>query len=135
MARPSLYSVRSFDGGAPLPSAWQCELDTDALTWSPGVFALFGIPADTPIERPDILAMYSEESRALLERVRATAIAECGSFTLDTRIRRLDGEERWIRITADVACRGRRPKFLYGLKQDITDEVVGGDAPFLGPFG
>ena len=54
----------------------------------------------------------------------ADAIARCGSFTFEAQFRRLDGALRWMRISADVACRDGRATHLYGLKQDITREMT-----------
>ena len=120
-------------GPPPLPGSWQCDLATEQLTWSSGVFGLFGIDLGTPLDRRDVLTLYTPDSRDLLERVRSNAIARCGSFTIETEIYRLDGETRWIRIVADVA-RGAagHPVLLYGTKQDVTDEIAAGRAPFTG---
>ena len=131
---PSAQNIRfrlteraGMDGEAPLAlaAAWRCDLADDSLTWTAGVFDLFGIPQGTKIDRREIVEMYAEESRDLLERLRAEAIATCGSFTFEARIHRLDGEMRWMRVTADVAAKGGRATHLYGLKQDITGEMPG----------
>lgn len=108
-----------------LPAAWRCDLSDDSLTWSAGVFDLFGIPHGARIDRRETVAMYDEESRDLLGRLRSHAIATCGSFTFEARIQRLDGEWRWMRVTADVAASNGRARYLYGMKQDITAEMAG----------
>ncbi len=105
-----------------LAGTWQCDLADETLTWSTAVFDIFGIAPGTPIDRRETLAFYTDESRAELERLRAEAIARRGSFTFEARIHRADGAPRWMRVTADVACRGGRPTHLYGLKTDITAE-------------
>lgn len=117
---------RAIDMDAPLSlaAAWHCDLSDDSLTWTSGVFDLFGIPQGTKIDRREIVDMYCEESRELLERLRAEAIASCGSFTFEARIHRLDGAMRWMRVTADVEARSGRAVRLYGMKQDITDEMT-----------
>ncbi|WP_272624779.1 GGDEF domain-containing protein [Sphingomonas sp. QA11] len=102
--------------------AWCCDLADDTLHWTSGTYDLFGLPRGARIDRRDTLSMYGEESRATMERLRTDAIARCRPFTLDARIVRTDGAERWMRLTADVACNGRRPVRLYGLKQDITED-------------
>lgn len=107
---------------APLPAAWRCDLSNDALSWAPGVFDMFGIPPGTRVERPEALEMYTDESRELLERLRADAIATCSAFTFEAQIRRPDGVPRWLRITADVETKGGRATHLYGMKQDITPD-------------
>lgn len=103
---------------------WQCDLADDSLTWSPPVFALFGVEPGTPVDRRAIVEMYDSESRALMERLRARAIAERGSFTMEARIRRADGAMRWMRLTADIVCRAGKATQLYGTKQDITLEMA-----------
>jgi PAS domain-containing protein len=108
-----------------MPAAWECDLADDSLSWAPGVFDLFGIPEGMRLDRREIVALYDEESRMALERLRSDAIARRGSFTFEAQIRRPDGDARWMRITADVACSDGRATHLYGLKQDITAEMLG----------
>jgi PAS domain S-box-containing protein len=108
----------------PLPATWECNLFDDSLIWSPGVYELFGLTPDTPLDRDAIVDMYLPESRAQLDRLRAAAIADCGSFTFEAQIRRADGELRWMRVSADVVARDGRATHLYGSKQDITDDMT-----------
>lgn len=102
--------------------AWQCDLRTEALAWTAGVFELFGLPRQTKLGRQDTVAMYEEESREAMERLRADAIARQGRFSLDAQIVRADGERRWMRLTAATRSANGRATHLYGLKQDITAE-------------
>ncbi len=102
--------------------AWQCDLRTEALTWTAGVFDLFGLPCQSPLDRRDIVAMYGEESREAMERLRADAITRQGRFSLDAQIVRPDGQRRWMRLTAATRSTGGRATHLYGLKQDVTEE-------------
>lgn len=106
-----------------LSAPWQCDLADDSLTWGAGVFALFGLDRDTPLDRRAIVEMYAAPSRALLERLRTRAIATAGSFTFEAEIIRPSGEHRWMRVTADTVTAAGRTTHLYGTKQDITDEM------------
>lgn len=108
----------------PIQARWECDLSDDSLTWTDGVYDLFGLERGIPVTREAILAMYSAESREELRRLRATAIAECGSFTFEAKIRRPDGQLRWMRVTADVEVENGVARYLYGTKIDVTDEVV-----------
>ena len=112
------------DRVAPLAWGWQCDLSDDSLRWTSGVFDLFGIRAGTRLDRRDTVAMYTEESRAMLERLRSDAVANRRSFTFEAQIHRVDGEIRRMRVTADVACSNGRATHLYGQKQDITNETM-----------
>lgn len=116
------FGLMAHDSLEPLPAAWECDLASGAIRWSPGVYDLFGLPRGSPITREAALAMYTPESQVLLEQVRSSTIAAKGSFTIDLEIRRLDGALRKMRLTADIDCRNGAPSRLYGTKLDVTDE-------------
>jgi PAS domain S-box-containing protein len=102
---------------------WECDLATGTLTWTDGVYDLFGLPRGSAVNRPDILAMYDEESRHRMEQLRAEAVRDGTSFALDIRIRTARGDMRWLRLAADVEKDASgRPVRIFGTKQDITDE-------------
>lgn len=112
--------------------AWTCDLADSSLRWTTGIHELFGLPADARVDRRETVAMYAEESRETMERLRAQAIADAGTsgdsrrgrFSLDAEIVRTDGARRWMRLTGDVVVEGGRARRLYGIKQDITDEKL-----------
>ena len=89
----------------------------------PDVYDIFGIPRGARLDRGAIVRMYAEESRTMLDQLRAQAIAQRGSFTFEAQIRRADGEIRWLRVSADVVSRDGRATHLYGTKQDVTEEM------------
>lgn len=102
--------------------AFECDLDDQNLRWTDGVFALFGMARDVLLDRRDIVTLYDEESRDQLDRLRNHAIATRGSFQMEARIVRPDGEARWLRIHAAVRCEAGRATQLYGMKQDISED-------------
>jgi len=101
---------------------WECDLATNALIWTDGVYDLFELPRGSVVDRDRAAAMYDQETGREMERLRARAIATGGSFTLDARIRTALGNIRWMRLTADVECENGVPVRLFGAKQDITAE-------------
>lgn len=107
-----------------IPAIWQCDLATEELSWSGGVFDLFGIARGTKMDRRATLQLYAPESRERLERLRQTAIDTGGSFTFEAQITRPTGEPRWMRLCADVQRKNGRSVILYGTKQDITAEMA-----------
>ena len=117
-------ALQLLDRSASLVSmgAWSCDLRSERLTWTRGVFDIFGFPPEELPERRATVEIYDEESRELLERTRAKAIETRSGFTLDARIVRPSGGERWVRITAGTQVCNGRAKTLYGMKQDITEE-------------
>ena len=101
---------------------WECDLATEILTWTDGVYDLFELPRGSPVTREQVLALYDEESRVEMERLRAEAIETGGSFSLDIRVRTARGNPRWLRLTIDVEQDddGRSVR-IFGTKQDITE--------------
>jgi PAS domain-containing protein len=49
--------------------AWSCDLRTERLSWTPAVFDMFGLPRDRTVDRRDVVAMYAEPCRRMLERL------------------------------------------------------------------
>jgi PAS domain S-box-containing protein len=104
--------------------AWSCNLKDNRLSWSSGVFDLFGLPAESAPDCQQTVEMYTEESRESLERLRTQAIAARGNFTLDAQIVRVTGDMRWMRITVEMSYNAFGEPLLHGLKQDITEEKL-----------
>lgn len=104
--------------------AWSCNLSDNRLSWSSGVYDLFGLPSKMALDRRQTVEMYTDESREALERLRALAIAARGAFTLDAQIVRATGDMRWMRITGEMTHGGYGDPLLHGLKQDITEEKL-----------
>lgn len=115
---------RLYDQAALLAKvgAWECELARETLTWTDGVYDLFGLPRGSTLHRPSTVDLYHDDSRAEMQRLRAKAIASGGGFSMEAHIRTPAGEDRWMRLVANVACENGRPVRIYGAKQDITHE-------------
>lgn len=116
--------MRMYDEATALAriGAWQCDLETEELTWTNGVYDLFGLPRGSRLERSRTVELYHDESRVQMQRLRAATIAGAGAFSLEARICTPEGENRWMRLSADVEMRDGRPVRLFGAKQDITRE-------------
>jgi PAS domain-containing protein len=95
---------------------WECDLSDNSIVWSGGVYDLFGLPRDAEISRDEAVALYSEESRAKMEKLRSYAIRHRRGFTLDVEIRPAMGGSRWMRLIGAPICDGDRPVRLHGMK-------------------
>jgi hypothetical protein len=95
---------------------WECNLKDDSLTWSGGVYDIFGLPRGAPISRDEAVARYCEHSRAVMERLRTYAIKHKRGFTIDAEIHAAVGANRWMRLIAAPVCDGARVIALHGLK-------------------
>ncbi|MBW8745099.1 MAG: hypothetical protein JF628_12305 [Sphingomonas sp.] len=103
---------------------WTCDLADNSLAWTDPVFDLFGLPRGARLSRDEIVALYCDESRAAMERLRAHAIKHRRGFTVDMEIRTVAGRRRWMRLLAAPVCVGDRVVRLHGLKQDISREYL-----------
>ena len=105
--------------------AWSCDLATEELTWTDGVYDLFGFSIGAKLRRRTTVDLYVEDSRSEMEAARAEALRSGRPFSLDAQIRTVRGERKWMRLTADVELRDGRPVRLFGSKQDVTEHVQG----------
>lgn len=103
---------------------WECELETERLSWTQGVYDIFGYPASNPLRRANIVDLYIDDSRRNMELARAEVIRNGLPVTLDTEIRTWRGERRWMRLSINAVREGEgaRPVRIFGSKQDVTSD-------------
>lgn len=101
---------------------WECDLATNALTWTDGVYDLFDIPRGTTIGREQSLECYEPSCRREMETLRNRAIETGIGFVLDVLIHTALGNSRWIRLTVDVEQKDGKSVHIFGTKQDISTE-------------
>jgi PAS domain-containing protein len=97
-------------------ACWECDLSDNSLVWSGGVYDIFGLPRWTKVQREEAVALYCEESRAIMERLRSYAIKHRRGFTVDVEIQPAGGRKRWMRLIAAPECINGRAVRLHGLK-------------------
>ena len=116
--------VRLYDQALDLAriGAWECELESERLTWTSGVYDIFGYPMGSPLRRANIVDLYVDESRRSMELARAEVIRSGRAVTLDTEIRTWRGERRWMRLVINTDGGGGRRARIFGSKQDITSD-------------
>jgi len=96
---------------------WECDLADNSLTWTAGVFEILGVPQGAALKRDEALALYCEESRAAMERLRSYSITQQQSFVIDARIKPASGgPERWMRLIGAPVIEDGKPVRLHGLK-------------------
>lgn len=102
--------------------AWECNLANESLSWTDGVYDLFGLQRGSAIYRSATLDLYEERSRREMNQLRSKAISTGQGFALDCRIRAANGEKRWMRLIVGVGHEHGRPIRIFGSKQDVTAE-------------
>jgi diguanylate cyclase (GGDEF)-like protein len=100
--------------------AWECDLATERLSWTQGVYDIFGYPVSNPLRRADIVDLYVDESRRDMELARAEVVRSGRPVTVDTEIRTWRNEKRWMRLGINAVQEGGRSVRIFGSKQDIT---------------
>src|ERR1700742_3830438 len=101
---PAEVRARLYDQALDLAriGAWECELETERLTWTRGVYDIFGYPTGNPLRRTNIVDLYLDESRRDMELARAEVIRSGRAVTLDTQIRTWQVERRWMRLSINA---------------------------------
>ncbi|HEX7871456.1 MAG TPA: hypothetical protein VF475_01000 [Sphingobium sp.] len=99
---------------------WECNLADSRLSWTSGVYDLFGLPHGAEVERSYIVSLYRGRSRRVMEQLRAHAITFRRGFSVDAHIRQAAGEERWMRLSAMPIIEKGKVVRLRGMKIDVT---------------
>lgn len=104
---------------------WHCELADDRLSWTSGVYDLFGIERGVEVPRPLAVSLYAPHSREAMEQLRAYAIRYRRGFTLDIDIRPLDGGACTMRLVTAPVIEGDRVVAIRGVKQLLPSGFSG----------
>jgi PAS domain S-box-containing protein len=106
--------------------SWDWELETGAITWSPGLFELWGLdPASFDGSYDTAREQVHPDDRAELD----AAVQECGSsgaaFRVRYRINRAsDNEQRWIDVRGEASWENGRIVRIGGALADVTEQVL-----------
>ncbi|MDR6633999.1 diguanylate cyclase (GGDEF)-like protein [Phyllobacterium sp. 1468] len=103
---------------------WECSLPDETLHWTDVVFDIFDLPRGSDLDRSQILECYAENTVKELQRRRKRAIEDRSGFEMDAEIITVQGNRRWIRITATVESENDVPVRIFGMKQDITEQKI-----------
>ena len=115
-----LHSVVASDDGALAERGlglWHCDLGDDSLSWTNGVYDIFGLERGITVPRPLAVSLYTAESRTAMEQLRAYAIRHRRGFTVDVDIRPADGGECAMRLIAAPIVQRNQVVALHGVKQ------------------
>ncbi|WP_454915634.1 diguanylate cyclase domain-containing protein [Xanthobacter sediminis] len=113
---------KMYEGASALAGigAWTLDLATRRLTWTDEIYDIFGLARGSRVTPELVLPLYDHASRRDLERLCAQAVATCGRFSLDVRIRDVRGALKWVRVSGAAEAEAGAPVRVAGFKQDIT---------------
>lgn len=104
--------------------AWDWDLASGRLAWSPACRRIVGLEADAGCDYGAFLELVPVEDREPRAREIERALADGGAFCCEHRIRRPDGRLRWVcaqgRVVRDDTG---RPLRVLGTLVDVTERV------------
>ena len=102
---------------------WEVNLTDMSVFWSDVVCQIHGMPAGYQPAIDEAIEFYDDASRPIVQAAVADTIAGGPGFDLELRIRRSDGEHRWIRTVGSVEFAEGQAVRLIGAFQDVTEKV------------
>ncbi len=101
--------------------AWEIDLASLEATWDGRMYAMYGLaPSEEPLTFHDWRSCVHIEDVDYVDVTFAGLLAGSVDSTVEFRILRGDGEQRWIRATALVQYDDDQPRRLIGTNVDIT---------------
>jgi len=103
---------------------WRIDLAEQRMFWSPEVYRIHGLSADSPPPLSDAIDFYHPDDRAMVRAEIDAAFAEGRAFAFEARLVRPDGTVRWV-TSRGQAERGAGDAIVgvFGVFQDTTEQV------------
>ncbi|GEM_PF-2960594 len=100
---------------------WEWRAETDTLHWSEEASDIFGLPRDSCLSREDFYRMLTPTDRGTIRNVGRDLITGDAPEGREYRIRRPDGESRWLFTTGELYRKeDGSPERLLGIVADVT---------------
>ena len=110
-------ALRGAGGGA-----WDWNLDTGDIWWSPELYELWGVQPGTPMDIARSLAVVHAEDRESIQVAVGVAIERGADYRCEFRIRHPVLGEHWMASYGQVARDDSgRPMHLLGISLDVTE--------------
>ena len=100
--------------------AWQVDLETSSVTWSPQLKKIHEVPEDYQPSFETGLSFYEPEDRPVIEAAIQTAMTEHAVWDVEVRMRTQLGRLIWVRVLGEPELEAGKLVRLVGILQDIT---------------
>lgn len=101
---------------------WEYDVASSRLTWSDGVYRIYGMPPGRE-PSPDLaLSHFPSEARAQFQRRFEAALRTGDSFELELPFVDAQGRHRVVRKSCDIERDGEVAVRAYGILQDVTEQ-------------
>ncbi|HEV7350855.1 PAS domain S-box protein [Telluribacter sp.] len=105
--------------------SWEYEIATDQLTWSEGMYRLFGLKQGSPVSLDTYYEYVLDADRKAVERLSQHMRSGMAPPEETFRIK-VDKKEKWIRInTESIYDENQQPVSILGIDLDVTKVVEG----------
>jgi len=103
--------------------SWRTEIGPESVfTWTPETYKILGIEQGTAVRNIDFFNLVHRDDREMLMETLIRVRQDARRAEVELRITRLDGEQRWLLLTADVQTDDSGSVIaLTGVVEDITD--------------
>jgi two-component sensor histidine kinase/CheY-like chemotaxis protein len=114
---------RSLALAAGQMGSWDWNVDTGQCVWDAGQYRIFGVePAQDAASIEDFRSIVNPEDMARIEAIVRKGASDTGTFQMEIRARRPDGQTRWcICAAAMTSDNYDRVTGVSGVTIDITD--------------
>ncbi len=102
--------------------AWELDLTSQVLRWSPETFRIFGVDPATLPARELMRGLFSADAREDVRRAVERLVQEGAPLDREFEITAEGGGVRWIRCMAEAAVEGGRTLRVTGTLQDVTSQ-------------
>jgi PAS domain S-box-containing protein len=105
---------------------WDRDLETNVLTWSDELYRILGLEPQKRIFRfPEFVELVHIDDRAHVSKVAADAPQKRGSYYLEYRVIRPDGQLRYIQGEGEIIRDDNgRPLRSVGFLHDVTEQQL-----------
>ncbi|HYN09018.1 MAG TPA: PAS domain S-box protein [Vicinamibacterales bacterium] len=102
--------------------SWHWDVPSQTVTWSDELYRIFGVPPGGIDPASEAMAFIPPEDRELISRAIEKTLETEEPFSVFYRIRRRDGEERFLHSRGFLISDTRgEPSSIFGTTQDMTE--------------
>ena len=101
---------------------WELDVPTGRLSWSDGVYRIYGLTPGREISTELALSHFPPEARAQFTRRFELALKQQESFDIELPFVNAHGHHRLVRKSCQIESEGTRAVRAFGILQDITEQ-------------
>lgn len=100
---------------------WKVDLVNDTVHWSSMVKKIIGVSQDFEPSVDKTYTFLSDETKDILEQTFQDAVELGKPYDVNVKVKRLDGQERWVRSVGFPKMHEGKCIYVYGTWQDIHE--------------